>query len=318
MLYSALALLSLFSTAYCQQTQPTVLEVPLASNGNEYMIRFLSTTPLGDVTREFCISNAASLGIQSLTEESLPACQGPVERHIRDYFQAAVAAEPAAQEVVEIQLDVNQQQYGLRFHPTADSILAVSRNFCISNADSLGIQPLTEESLPACQTPVVDHMRAAAVRYLEQKQQKSSQSEAPISVSFTIQGYPVQLSVLPTEESVLAVSRDFCIANAAALRIEPLTEESLPGCQQPVLDALVAGVRQHQQQRQQQVAEVTLTANGNEYQLRFLPTAESILAVSRDFCISNAASLGIQPLTEESLPACQSPVVDYMRAQLSN
>lgn len=101
MMYSAIALLSLLSSAFAQQAQPTVLDVPLTSNGNEYRIRFLATSPLADVTREFCITNAATLGIQPLTEESLPGCQLPVEAHIRDYYQNALAAEPAAQEVVQ-------------------------------------------------------------------------------------------------------------------------------------------------------------------------------------------------------------------------
>lgn len=62
-------------------------------------------------------------------------------------------------------------------------------------------------------------------------------------IDLTIQNQQVQFLVQPTEASVLAVSREFCINNQAALGIQPLTEQSLPRCQQPLVDALVQAVR---------------------------------------------------------------------------
>lgn len=164
----------------------------------------------------------------------------------------------------------------------------MSRDFCISNAAALGITPLTEASLPGCQTPVVEYMRAAAIRSLEDKKAAAAAPAAaataagaiqvtdmtrpamscplvpcplsscphhhspsvpfslllsPSQTVLTIQNQQVQFQVQPTEASVLAVSRDFCIDNQAALGIAPLTEASLPQCQQPLLDALVQAVR---------------------------------------------------------------------------
>lgn len=313
MLYSALTLLAVLATAYSQQ----VIEVPLTSNGNDYKIRFLSTTSLSAVTREFCINNAESLGIVPLTEETLPACQGPVTDHIQAYVQAALASEPAAQEIVAIQLEINQRQYDLRFHPTAESILAVSRDFCISNAASLGIQPLTEESLPGCQNPVVEYMRAGAIKFLEGKRTQAPPvppEPAPIEIVLNIQNQKVKFEVLPTEASVLSVSRNFCIQNQQALGIAPLTEESLPACQQPLVDALVQAVRNDAASKQ--VAEVKVNIGTNEYLVRFRPAVEPVVQVARDFCITHADSLGITPLTEESLPGCRDPIAQYLQAQL--
>ena len=80
--------------------------------------------------------------------------------------------------MVQIQLDIGQNTYDLRFHPTAESILAVSRDFCIRNQATLGIEPLTEESLPGCQSPVVEYMRAAALKSLEARQPSAPQPAA--------------------------------------------------------------------------------------------------------------------------------------------
>jgi hypothetical protein len=231
--------------------------------------------------------------------------------------------------------------YDLRFHPTAESILAVSRDFCITNAASLQIEPLTEQSLPGCQTPVVEYMRAAALQSLEKQQTpppaapaaSASSSPAPapaaVQVVLTIAGQQVPFQVQPTEASVLAVSRAFCIDNQVALGLaQPLTEQSLPACQQPVLDALVQAVRsdaaaqqqakeaQAKEAEQQRVAEVAVAVGQNQYLVRFRPALESVAAVARDFCITNAASLQIEPLTEQSLPGCQTPVAQYLQTQL--
>lgn len=54
----------------------------------------------------------------------------------------------------------------------------MSRDFCITNAASLGIQPLTEASLPGCQGPVVEYMRAAAIKSLEDKKAAPAASAA--------------------------------------------------------------------------------------------------------------------------------------------
>lgn len=105
MLYSALALLSVLATVCSQQTtaaSPPVIEVPLTSNGNQYSLRFLASSPLDAVTREFCVTNAESLGITPLTEQSLPLCQQPVAAHIQSYVQEMLAREPAAQEVIAV------------------------------------------------------------------------------------------------------------------------------------------------------------------------------------------------------------------------
>ena len=105
MLYTALALLSVLASAF-SQPQQQIVEVPMTSNGNQYNIRFLASSPLDAVTREFCINNAESLGITPLTEASLPACQQPVARHIQDHVTAALAREPAAQSVVEVSCEL--------------------------------------------------------------------------------------------------------------------------------------------------------------------------------------------------------------------
>lgn len=318
MLYSAIALLAVLAAAYAQDSQ--LLEVPLTSNGRQYSLRFLSSTPLSAVTRDFCITNADSLGISPLTEESLPYCQQPVAKHIQDYVQAALAREPAAQEVVSVQLEIGQNKYALRFNPTADSILAVSRDFCIRNAASLNIEPLTEESLPGCQNPVVEYMRAAAVQHLESKQQQEQQQQQqppapdPMRTVLTFGDAKVPFDFYPTEESILSVSRNFCINNQEALGISPLTEQSLPGCQQPVVDALVQAVRNEAAAKQ--MVEVKVNVSGNQYAVRFRPAVEPVAQVARDFCITNAASLGLAQLTEETLPACQTPVAQYLQAQL--
>lgn len=317
MLYSAIALLAVLAATYAQDAQ--LLEVPLTSNGKQYSLRFLSSTPLADVTRDFCISNADSLGISPLTEQTLPNCQQPVAKHIQEYVQAALAREPAAQEIVSVQLDIGENKYELRFNPTADSILAVSRDFCIRNAASLNIEPLTEESLPGCQNPVVDYMRAAAVQHLEAKQQQQQPKQEaprpdPMRTVLTFGDAKVPFDFYPTEESILSVSRNFCINNQEALGISPLTEQSLPGCQQPVVDALVQAVRNDAAAKQ--MVEIKVNVSGNQYAVRFRPAVEPVAQVARDFCITNADTLGITQLTEETLPACQTPVAQYLQAQL--
>ena len=102
MLYSALALLSVLAAVCSQQTTSPVTEVPMTSNGNQYSLRFLASSSLDAVTREFCINNAESLGITPLTEQSLPLCQQPVASHIQGYVQQMLAREPAAQEVIAV------------------------------------------------------------------------------------------------------------------------------------------------------------------------------------------------------------------------
>jgi hypothetical protein len=126
----------------------------------------------------------------------------------------------------------------------------------------------------------------------------------------------VQFEVQPTEASILQVSRDFCIRNQAALGIQPLTEESLPGCQQPLVNALVQAVRDDAASKQ--MAEVRVPIGDNEYLVRFRPAVEPVEQVARDFCITNAATLGLTQLTEQTLPGCQTPVAQYLAAQLKS
>lgn len=126
----------------------------------------------------------------------------------------------------------------------------------------------------------------------------------------------MQFEVQPTEASILQVSRDFCIRNQAALGIQPLTEESLPGCQQPLVNALVQAVRDDAASKQ--MAEVRVPIGDNEYLVRFRPAVEPVEQVARDFCITNAATLGLTQLTEQTLPGCQTPVAQYLAAQLKS
>lgn len=112
MLYSAIALLSLLSAVYAQQQQQQqqIIEVPMTANGRQYNIRFLSSSTLSAVTREFCINNAESLGITPLTEASLPECQKPVANHIQQYVQASLAREPATQEIITVRIIISNHQ----------------------------------------------------------------------------------------------------------------------------------------------------------------------------------------------------------------
>ena len=153
----------------------------------------------------------------------------------------------------------------------------------------------------------------------------------------TIHNQQVAFEVFPTEESVLSVSRNFCIQNQDALGIAPITEQTLPTCQQPLVDALVQAIRSDS--ASEQIAEVKVCAihyscsptavalkviniqvniDSTEYFVRFRPAVEPVGQVARDFCITNADSLGLTPLTEETLPGCRDPVAEYLLAQLQS
>lgn len=59
----------------------------------------------------------------------------------------------------------------------------------------------------------------------------------------------------------------------------------------------------------------------NQYLVRFRPAQEPVLQVARTFCLTHAASLGLDrlqpPLTEQSLASqCQQPVAQYLHDQV--
>lgn len=63
---------------------------------------------------------------------------------------------------VQVQLDVNSNTYQVRFVPETQPVNAVARNFCISQAESLGYtpqNPLTDANLAACVNPIAAYLQ---------------------------------------------------------------------------------------------------------------------------------------------------------------
>ena len=62
--------------------------------------------------------------------------------------------------------------------------------------------------------------------------------------------------------------------------------------------------------------QIPVTIGNKQYEIKFAVDAKATFnSVARDFCVSNAASLGIT--TEAELPGCIGPIADYVKSAIS-
>lgn len=67
-----------------QQRSPQMLTVPITIGNTKYDITFPAGSAANAVAQEFCVRNAATIGIT--TNEQLPGCIGPVSDYLVNQF----------------------------------------------------------------------------------------------------------------------------------------------------------------------------------------------------------------------------------------
>jgi hypothetical protein len=120
--------------------------------GTRYEVSFPAGSAATGVAREFCIRNAASLGIT--TDDQLTGCIGPVADYLVNAVAPRRAEEPA---VVRVPLTIGGNQYSIDY-AAGSALDAVAREFCVRNAADFGIT--LEEQVPNCARPVAEFLSA--------------------------------------------------------------------------------------------------------------------------------------------------------------
>lgn len=191
--------------------------------GKAYEVQYAPSgvVPLEITAQNFCVRNAASIGITK--DEELPGCIEPVTEYLRT---AVNPKRPEQPRMISATLTVGGQPYDISY-PADLSLEAVAQEFCVRNAAAFGIT--TNEQLPGCIRPVAEYLFNAAN---PQQQKEPEMLTVPLTIGDT--NYKISF---PAGSVANTVAQEFCVRNAATIGIT--TNEQLPGCVGPVADYLV-------------------------------------------------------------------------------
>lgn len=275
--------------------EPAVIRVPLDIGGKHYSVDYRAGSNLVEVAREFCVRNAVDFDIT--VNEQIPNCAGPVAQFLESH-----GAAPAPPTILNIPLTVAGKEYTVQFAPSGVvSLEDTAKIFCVQNAASLGIT--TNEQLPGCISPVTDYLRSAV-------NPRRTEQPKMISATLNIANTPYEISY-PAGLSLESVAQEFCIRNAGAFGITK--DEQLPNCIRPVAEYLHNAANPAQKTAPQMLT-VPITIGETKYEMTF-PAGSAANAVAQEFCVRNAATIGIT--TNEELPNCVGPVSDYLINQFA-
>jgi hypothetical protein len=146
------------------------VEVPI--DGKMYVIRLREGQFVADIARQFCIEEQASLGYNEanpLTTANIASCVTPISTYLQNAVQqynqqqqpaaaAAAGAGAQADANVAVQVTIGQNRFEIRFQPQTESVKDVASNFCVQQAEVIGV---TRETYDNCVTQVGQYLANA-------------------------------------------------------------------------------------------------------------------------------------------------------------
>jgi sorbitol-specific phosphotransferase system component IIBC len=140
---------------------------------------------ISDIARRFCIEQQTSLGygtaasLGPLTEQNLPSCVTPIATYLQNSINQyntqqqnnaaatqqqqrpqtqnpAAATQQQSPGMVAVRLTIDDNTFEISFRPTVDSLDNVSKNFCVQQAEVIGLK--TQADLENCVREVMGYL----------------------------------------------------------------------------------------------------------------------------------------------------------------
>lgn len=288
---------------------------PLTIGGAQYEIRFdPRVTSIDVAARDFCIQNGGNFGI---TQETLNNCITPVTNHLLGVLRPAQQQQQQQQQqpadMLTVTLDIGTSKYEVQFSPSQTTPQDAARSFCIRHAAALGV---SEATLNNCVEPVVEHLVAAVQRHSTPVKPVAPPATQPVPddvlrVTMTIGGNEFEIRFPPATTTAESAARDFCVKHAEILGV---TRETFSDCLTPVMQYLQGEVNRLFPQKSEDLL-IPIQIGKVVHQIRYNPDTQDADAVAREFCVTNAAAIG---LDQDALPNCVLQVGGYVRANSVN
>lgn len=167
--------------------------------------------------------------------------------------------------IIQVRITVEGNQYEITLRE-GQYIADIARQFCIEQASTLGYSasnPLTEQNIGGCVTPVATYLQNTLAEYNSQQRQQATATAPQQTQTQAQQAQPAQQAVAPQDklvsirvridpntyevrfnpekEPILQVAQNFCVTQSESLG---LTSETLPGCVGPVAEYLRQSLKQ--------------------------------------------------------------------------
>lgn len=165
-----------------------------------------------------------------------------------------------AQTTINTEIEIAGQKFQVSF-PSSVSAAAAGQDFCVRNANSLG---LTDDTVMNCIGPVTEYF---------QKVINAQQINVDVvTVQLDIDGTRYQIAFPPSTTTPRDAAIDFCVKNAAAFG---LVDSTLVNCATPVFERLQAALQKSVAEREAkgaaipQFLTVPLDIAGNKFEVTF-------------------------------------------------
>lgn len=257
-------------------------------SGAQFTLRFApEETSANEMAGRLCKEQAAVIGVD--TDEQLSNCIAQVTSYVQQNVDNWMA-----EKTLQVPVTVSGTRFDVKYLPELDDARVLAARLC--SAEQLS---LNEADHAGCVDGVVEYLHRRGRAWVDEK---------TLRTRLTVQGLPFELAFMPERQSAAQMATRVCSEHAEALGI---TEANLAECVAAVGATLSDRVSRWVNSK---TLSVPVTVNGQTFSVIFFPERESVDAVARRVCLSQAEALQLTDATYG--PDCRDPLAQFLNAQI--